>query len=77
MLDAVMQVGVNDFLREGLDRPAGGDELREDLGAVPVGFEHPFHAIELSDDFPQAGLECFRIRLGVMMDVRFWHSEAA
>lgn len=75
MLDAVMQMGVNDFLREGLDRFTGGDELREHLCAVSVGFEHPLHAIELSDNFSQAGFERIRIRLGVMMEVRFRHSE--
>ena len=76
MLNAVMHVSVDDFFREGLDRLAGGDELREDFGAVPVGFEHPLHAIELSHDFSQTRFEGLCIRLRVMMDVRFRHCEA-
>lgn len=68
-LNAVVEVGVNDFFGEGLEGFAGGDELGEDFGAIALALDHALDAVELADDFSDAGLEGFCFFLGVMMEV--------
>lgn len=57
-LDAVVEVGVDEFLGKGFKAFASGDDLHEDFGAIAVGVEHSLNGGELSADFAGAEDEC-------------------
>ena len=50
-LDAVVDVRVNQFFGQRFQATTGGNDLRENLRAVAVLFQHPLDGPELADHF--------------------------
>lgn len=50
--DAMMRVAMNELFGQRFQPATGGNDLRKDFRAVTVFVQHPFHGVELSDDFP-------------------------
>ena len=68
-LDALVRMLVNDDLREGLERPADGDDLGEHFRAIAIVADHLFDRGDLPGDLAQADLQrlLFRRRVRVRM----------
>ncbi len=73
LLDAMVEVRVNQGFRQRLQPAAGGHELREDFRAVTVFIEHPLDAVELAHDFADTDDGSAAFLLGMMVMV-FGHA---
>ena len=63
--DAVVQVLLDDFFRQRLERAPGRHQLVEDLGAATLAVEHRLDALELAGHPAQPELQGAALRVGV------------
>ena len=73
--DAMMGVRMNQFFGERFQAATGGDDLREDFRAVAIFVQHPFHRVELADDFAHPDNRGAALLFGMVMMV-FGHAQS-
>ncbi len=69
VLDAMLQVGMNQIFGQRLEGLARRDKLHEDFRAVAVLGQHPLDGVQLADD--AANAQFLRVPLTPRMAVRF------
>ena len=74
LLDAVMDVRMNQLFREGFQAAPGGDDLGEDFRAVAILIQHPLDGAELAGDLAHADDGGAAFLPGVLMTVFFAHA---